>query len=58
MSTRTHPAAHPEQPAPAPEEIDAYRAALASLMERCLERIRRTPIPFEAEPLESWRTDD
>lgn len=58
MSTRDDHTPAPVAPAPAPEEVEQYRRTVASLMERCLDRIRRTPIPSTAEPLESWRADD
>ncbi|HEX7052854.1 MAG TPA: hypothetical protein VF211_02825 [Burkholderiales bacterium] len=41
--------------APSEEELARYRAALAELMARCLERVRAFPLPDDAEPLEPWR---
>ena len=44
MSSRTDRTAGPDVPVPTPDEVEQYRAMVASLMERCLDRIRRTPI--------------
>ena len=43
---------------PTEQEVAQYRAALAELMARCLERIRSTPLPDDAEPLEEWAPDE
>ena len=38
----------PEIPAMTPEEVQAYRAAVAALIEQCLERVRACPLPDDA----------
>jgi hypothetical protein len=43
---------------PSEQEIADYRAALAELMARCLERIRSLEIPADAEPLQGWAPDE
>lgn len=43
---------------PAASHMDEYRQALDALVGRCLDRIRRTPVPFEAEPLEAWSPNE
>lgn len=37
---------------PTEQEIAQYRAALAELMKRCLERIRSMEVPADAPPLQ------
>ena len=44
--------------APTEQEIADYRAALAELMKRCLERIRSMEIPADAQPLQRWVADE
>jgi hypothetical protein len=34
-----------------PEEIEAYRASVKDLIERCLEWIRQYPVPRDADPV-------
>jgi hypothetical protein len=58
MSTRGDRTDAAEAPGPTPAEVEQYRTAVASLMGRCLDTIRRTPVPFTAEPIESWKADD
>lgn len=43
---------------PGDQELADYRAALAALMERCLDRVRRVDLPQDTEPLQHWSTDD
>lgn len=43
---------------PTDKELADYRAALAALMARCLERLGSMEIPDEVEPLQEWRADD
>ena len=43
---------------PSEQELAEYRAALAELMARCLERIRSTRLPDDAEPLQDWGPHD
>jgi hypothetical protein len=43
---------------PSEQEVAEYRAALAELMARCLERIRSMQLPEDAEPLQAWVPDE
>jgi hypothetical protein len=43
---------------PTDKELADYRAALAALMARCLERIRVMEIPDEVEPLQEWQANE
>jgi hypothetical protein len=43
---------------PTEQEIAEYRAALAELMARCLERIRSMEIAPHTEPLQGWAPDE
>jgi len=43
---------------PTDREIAEYRAALAELMKRCLERIRGMEIPADTPPLQGWAPDE
>jgi hypothetical protein len=40
------------------QELADYRAALAALMARCLERIRSMEVPDEVGPLQEWQAND
>lgn len=44
--------------APTEHEVAEYRAALAELVKRCLERIRSMDIPADAPPLQGWLPDE
>jgi hypothetical protein len=48
----------PAEPPPAAEQVAAYRQALERLMAGCLDRLARTPVPADTEPLETWRPGD
>lgn len=43
---------------PSEKDLAEYRAALAELMARCLERIRSMPLPDDAQPLQEWAPDE
>jgi len=43
---------------PTEEALAEYRAALDRLMARCLERLAGVALAPNAEPLETWGTDD
>jgi hypothetical protein len=50
---------HPDpRIASAASHMEAYRRAVDALVGRCLDRVRRTPVPFDAEPLEAWSPDE
>ena len=44
--------------APGALALAQYRAALASLMQRCVERVRSVDLPIDAEPLQAWSADE
>ena len=44
--------------APSARELAEYRAALESLMQRCLARVRSMDLPVDAEPLQQRSADD
>lgn len=48
----------PADPPPTAEQVAAYRQALERLMAGCLDRLARTSVPPDIEPLETWRPGD
>lgn len=44
--------------APTEQEVAEYRAAIAELMKRCLERIGSMEIADDALPLQGWAPDE
>jgi hypothetical protein len=43
--------------APSEQQVAEYRAALAQLMRRCLERIRAMPVPADTPPQQEGPQD-
>jgi hypothetical protein len=43
---------------PTEQEVSGYRAALAELMQRCLESIRNLELPQDTPPLQKWAPDE